>query len=202
MSGVDDVAEPDKPSSRGQRARAFMHLAFSVLLFSGVMLISRFADLGIIPGRGFGAGDWKRGKVILHVRVLPANGADPFPLGKNPRLEHGDRLEFFYGETRYLYLWIVRVRPSGELEFVLPETLEGNASFGHRVNPRGEVIAVHYPVDQEKEDSVLMGLFVSTRYRFSDLQRAAKAVDSHDPLRIARNMVLPSRRFVHVIRKK
>jgi hypothetical protein len=55
-------------------------------------------------------------------------------------------------------------------------------------------------IPDEAGPIVLMGMFNAIPRRLDELQTAADAVDSDDPETVARELYIPSRRFVHVIR--
>lgn len=183
------------------KRRALVYVALAIGLFSVAMLTSRLVDLGLVSAERFGAGDWKRGNVKLSIEVLTEDGIR-HPLGKSPHLRPGDRLEFSYEMTRYTFLWIVRVDADKTIRPLVPApgTPDQLGKYGRSTENGGETIDVTVEVPDEPGPIVLLGLFTAVPTRLDELQAAADAVDSDDPETIARELYIPSRRFVHVVR--
>lgn len=176
-----------------KKTRALAYAAGALLCFSAAMLVSRLADLGVVPAEEFGAGDWKRGDVKLAVEVVSKDGVTR-PLGNDPVLAAGDRLRLSYGKTRYTYLWLVRVHADKRIEPLLPMP-----KYGRSTENNGEVIDELIELEVG-EPVVLMGMFIAIPRRLEEIQAAANEVESDDPETVARELYIPSRRFVHVIR--
>lgn len=197
------MSEGEKRPSAADRKRAFILLAGAVLLFSAAFLVSRLADLGAVAGEPFGAGDWRRAELELDIQVVPGGGGAPRRLGRDLVVAPGDRLRFTYPKTRYLYLWVVRVAPGGVLEPLLPPpsrlaTGAGpDGRYGRSTANNGETIPETVIIPDDPGPFVLMALFTPIPRRLDELEAAAAAVGRDEPERVAREMYLPSQRFVH-----
>lgn len=182
------------------KTRALIYAGLAVVLFSIALLASRLADFGVVPAEEFGAGDWKRGDVKLVIEVVTTDGIR-HPLPSAPALRPGDRLELSYGKTRYTSLWVVRIGADRRVHSLVPPpgTPEALGKYGRRTENEGERLDVTIEVPDEPGPLVLLGMFSAVPRRLDEIQAAADAVDSADPETIARELYIPSRRFVHVI---
>ncbi len=182
------------------RTRAIVYAGIAVVLFSIALLVSRLADFGVVPAEEFGAGDWKRGAVKLEIEVVTTDGIR-HPLPSAPTLRPHDRLQLSYGKTRYTSLWVVRIGADKRVTPLVPPpgTPEALGKYGRRTENEGEQLDVTIEVPDEPGPLVILGMFSAVPRRLDEIQAAADAVDSDDPETIARELYIPSRRFVHVI---
>ena len=83
------------------RPRVLWMLVAAILLFLGVLGVSRLADFGILDGAPFGAHDAERNQVDVELIRDP--------------------LSLRYGPTRYPYLWVVGIDTNNVAHPLVPE---------------------------------------------------------------------------------
>lgn len=161
-------------------------------LFGLALFVSRLADLGLVPGEEFGAGDWKRRPV--EVELLDAQGQ---VLRSGATVTTGQRLMVRYQRTRYPYLWVLDVGGDGRLTPILPRVAEGSRRWGLGTAHKGETINEPALVPSVPGDRVWLLMFTPIPRRLDELQAAADAVQPREPGAIAQGMDIAGQRFVY-----
>ncbi len=174
-------------------AGAARRLGAAVLLFAGVLGVSRLGDLGVldVPARTEAGG--RAGELALEVDVVGPDGGPARPLGAGA-LAPGERLRLRYGPTRLLNLWVVEVEPGGELRSLLPS--DPTDTYGRKAAPEGEVVPELVALAPGSGERQLLVLFTAIPRRFEELQAAARREPPGSAERIARTLEISGRRFV------
>lgn len=108
-------------------------------------------------------------------------------------------VHFDYESGGYPFLWVVQIRSRDDIEPLIPRSAIGTGRFGQPLSAsRGSLSSEHLVWDGSTP-AVVLAQFSPVPLTLDDIRTAARTVGRVDAETVARELVLPGRRFVRLL---